>query len=395
MKQLAIIGSTGSIGVNTLKVVQHMDGRFGVFALAANSSVERLAEQVQEFKPEVVALTDHRKLDAFHRLCGERGIRAPEIVTGEDGLRAIASASEVDIVVSASVGAAGLLPTWTAVKAGKTVALANKESMVVAGELLSTTALETGARIIPIDSEHSAIDQCLRAGQRHEVKRLILTASGGPFRNTPAEQLEQVTVENALNHPTWQMGRRITIDSATLMNKGLEVIEARWLFGIPEDRVDIMIHPQSIVHSMVEFTDGSVIAQLGSTDMRQPIQYALTYPERYASCVPDLDWTAASRLEFMPPDKAKFPCVGLAYRAMQAGGTAPAALNAADEVAVQAFLDGRIRFTDIPRTIEATLDANEARRSSAEITYENVMATDAWARQFASERVEHVRMASL
>jgi 1-deoxy-D-xylulose-5-phosphate reductoisomerase len=395
MKQLAIIGSTGSIGVNTLKVVQHMDGRFGVFALAAHSSVERLAQQVQEFKPEVVALTDHRKLDAFHRLCVERGIRAPEIVAGEEGLRLIASASEVDIVVSASVGAAGLLPTWTAVKAGKTVALANKESMVVAGELLSTTALQTGARIIPIDSEHSAIDQCLRAGQRHEVKRLILTASGGPFRNTPAAQLEQVTVENALNHPTWQMGRRITIDSATLMNKGLEVIEARWLFGIPEDRIDIMIHPQSIVHSMVEFTDGSVIAQLGSTDMRQPIQYALTYPERYASCVPDLDWTAASRLEFMAPDKAKFPCVGLAYRAMEAGGIAPAALNAADEVAVQAFLGGRIRFTDIPRTIEATLDANEARRSSGEITYENVMATDAWARQFAGERVEHVRMASL
>jgi 1-deoxy-D-xylulose-5-phosphate reductoisomerase len=395
MKQLAIIGSTGSIGVNTLKVVEHMDGRFGVFALAAHSSVERLAEQVQEFKPRVVSLTDNRKLDEFHRLCGERGIRVPEILSGEDGLRAIASASEVDIVVSGSVGAAGLLPTWTAVQAGKTVALANKESMVLAGELLSTTALKTGARIIPIDSEHSAIDQCLRAGQRHEVKRLILTASGGPFRNTPQEQLERVTIDDALNHPTWRMGRRITIDSATLMNKGLEVIEARWLFGIPEDRVDIMVHPQSIVHSMVEFTDGSVIAQLGSTDMRQPIQYALTYPDRFASCVPDLDWTAASRLEFMPPDRAKFPCVGLAYRAMEAGGTAPAALNAADEVAVQAFLDGRIRFTDIPRTIEATLDANDARRGSGEITYENVMATDAWARQFAGERVGHVRMASL
>jgi 1-deoxy-D-xylulose-5-phosphate reductoisomerase len=389
MKQLTIIGSTGSIGQNTLKVVSHLNGRFGVFALAAHSSVDRLAEQVEVFQPRVVALTDGRKIDEFHACCRQRGVRTPETLVGEAGLRAISSASEVDIVVSGAVGAAGLLPTWSAVQAGKTVALANKESMVLAGELLSTTAAKTGASIIPIDSEHSAVDQCLRSGQRHEVKRLILTASGGPFRNTPAAYLEHVSIEDALNHPTWRMGKRITIDSATMMNKGLEVIEARWLFAIPEDRVDIMVHPQSIVHSMVEFNDGSVIAQLGTTDMRQPIQYALTWPDRFESCVPALDWTSASRLEFMAPDMEKFPCITLAYCAIKAGGTAPAVLNAADEVAVQAFLDGQIRFMDIPRTIRATL---EAHTGSATITYENVMAADAWARQFAGEWIGHAKI---
>jgi 1-deoxy-D-xylulose-5-phosphate reductoisomerase len=392
MKQLTIIGSTGSIGQNTLKVVQHLAGRFGVFALSAHSAVDLLAEQVETFRPQVVTLTEKGRLDDFNRACGARGIRTPEVLIGEDGLHAISSAPEVDIVVSGAVGAAGLLPTWAAVKAGKTVALANKESMVLAGELLSTTAAQTGASIVPIDSEHSAVDQCLRSGQRHEVKRLILTASGGPFRNTPAERMKDVTVQEALNHPTWRMGRRITIDSATMMNKGLEVIEARWLFAIPEDRVDIMVHPQSIVHSMVEFSDGSVIAQLGTTDMRQPIQYALTWPDRFESCVPALDWTAAARLEFMPPDTEKFPCLGLAYRAIKVGGTAPAVLNAADEVAVQAFLEGRIGFMEIPRTIEATLDAH---KGSAAITYESVMAADAWARQFAGERVGRARIASL
>jgi 1-deoxy-D-xylulose-5-phosphate reductoisomerase len=392
MKQVTIIGSTGSIGKNTLKVVQHLEGRFGVFALSAHSSVDLLAEQTESFHPKVVVLTDGRKVDEFHQKCRDRGVKTPDTLSGESGLQAISSASEVDAVVSGAVGAAGLLPTWSAVKAGKIVALANKESMVLAGELLSATASQTGARIIPVDSEHSAIDQCLRSGQRHEVKRLILTASGGPFRNTPIEHLENVTIEDALNHPTWRMGRRITIDSATMMNKGLEVIEARWLFGVPEERVDIMVHPQSIVHSMVEFMDGSVIAQLGTTDMRHPIQYALTYPDRLPSCVPDLDWTAASRLEFMPPDRKKFPCVGLAYDAINAGGTAPAVLNAADEVAVQAFLDGRIRFTDIPRTIEATLGAHT---TSGAITYENVMAADEWARRFAGEQVGHAKIASL
>jgi 1-deoxy-D-xylulose-5-phosphate reductoisomerase len=390
MKRLTIIGSTGSIGQNTLQVVRHLSGQFEVFALAARSSVELLAEQIHVFHPKVVVLNDGARVDELVRHCGARGIRVPEVLAGEPGLRAITSAPEVDIVVSGAVGAAGLFPTWVAVQAGKIVALANKESMVLAGELLSRRASETGARLIPIDSEHSAIDQCLRSGRREEVRRLILTASGGPFRNTPAEDLPHMTPEHALKHPTWRMGKRITIDSATLMNKGLEVIEARWLFQIPSEKVDIMVHPQSIVHSMVEFMDGSVIAQLGTTDMRQPIQYALTYPDRLPSCVAAIDWAAASPLEFMPPDTARFPCVRLAYEAIQVGGTAPAVLNAADEVAVQAFLDHRISFIDIPRLIENAL---EAHNGTPEVTFEAVMEADKWARRLVMDKVEHARMA--
>ena len=390
MKRLAIIGSTGSIGQNTLQVVRHLSGDFQVFALAAHSSTKLLSEQAAAFQPSVVVLTDATRVDEFTQECREKGIRVPEILTGTEGLRRISAAPEVDVVVSGAVGAAGLLPTWIAVQAGKTVALANKESMVLAGELLSRTAAQTGARIIPIDSEHSALDQCLRSGRREEVNRLILTASGGPFRNTPPDQLDHVTPEDALNHPTWRMGRRITIDSATLMNKGLEVIEARWLFDIPESKIDILVHPQSIVHSMVEFVDGSVVAQLGTTDMRQPIQYALTYPERRKSCVPGLDWKALSRLEFMTPDTSKFPCIGLAYRAIQAGGTAPAVLNAADEIAVAAFLERRIPFKGIARLIENTLDAHSTK---VEITFDSVMAADSWARQYAQEIVGRANIA--
>jgi 1-deoxy-D-xylulose-5-phosphate reductoisomerase len=272
------------------------------------------------------------------------------------------------------------------VAAGKTVALANKEAMVLAGELLSLVAGRTGARIIPVDSEHSALDQCLRSGQRGEVQRLILTASGGPFRETPLDRLPHVTPEEALNHPTWKMGRRITIDSATLMNKGLEVIEARWLFDIPPERVDIMVHPQSIVHSMVEFTDGSTIAQLGTADMRQPIQYALTWPDRLESCVPRLDWKDVTRLDFMAPDTDKFPCIGLAYRAIHLGGTAPAVVNAADEIAVAAFLNGQIPFTGIPSLIEATLDARDLH--SAADSIDAILEADFWARAFARDWVK-------
>ena len=390
MKRLAIIGSTGSIGQNTLHVVQQLPDRFEVFALAANRSVKLLAEQVKIFHPRFVALTDGTRVDDFVQSCRELQTPIPEIVTGDEGLRAAASASEVDIVVSGAVGAAGLLPTWVAVQSGKTVALANKESMVLAGELLSKTAAKTGARILPVDSEHCAIDQCLRAGKREEVRRLILTASGGPFRNMPVDEFEQITPQAALNHPTWRMGQRITIDSATLMNKGLEVIEARWLFDIPETRIDILVHPQSIVHSMVEFADGSVIAQLGTTDMRHPIQYALTYPERCASSVPGLDWAAAAKLEFSPPDTSKFPCIRLAYQAIQLGGTAPAVLNAADEVAVQAFLENRIAFTEIPRLIENTLNAHSV---DSRVTFENVMSADAWARRHVWAMVAHAKMA--
>jgi 1-deoxy-D-xylulose-5-phosphate reductoisomerase len=386
MTQLTIIGSTGSVGRNTLKVVEHLADRFSVFALSAYSSVELIADQVAAFHPKVVALSDAARRDEFQLHCKRLGIRLPDIVIGEDGLRTIASAPEVDTVVSAAVGAAGLVPTHAAVAAGKTVALANKEAMVLAGELLSLVASRTGARIIPVDSEHSALDQCLRSGQRGEVQRLILTASGGPFRETPAHRLEHVTPEEALNHPTWKMGKRITIDSATLMNKGLEVIEARWLFDIPQERIDIMVHPQSIVHSMVEFTDGSTIAQLGTADMRQPIQYALTWPDRLESCVPRLDWKDVSRLDFMPPDTEKFPCIGLAYRAIQLGGTAPAVVNAADEIAVAAFLAGQIPFTGIPSLIEAALEARDSH--SAADSIHAILEADSWARAFARDWIK-------
>ncbi len=377
MKYLAVVGSTGSIGQNTLRVVEHLPDRFRVFALAANSAVEKLAEQTAAFHPAVVAITDSAKVDDFRSRCRELAIPVPEVVTGEEGLRQIATARQVDIVVSAAVGAAGLYPTYSAVAAGKTVALANKEAMVVAGELLCRTAAKSGARIIPIDSEHSAVDQCLRSGQRTEVRRLILTASGGPFRDMPVEQFATITPEAALKHPVWQMGRRITTDSATLMNKGLEVIEARWLFDIPAEKVDIMVHPQSIIHSMVEFVDGSIVAQLGTADMRQPIQYALTYPERLPSPVPALDWSKVPRLDFIPPDRKKFPCVSLAYRAIEMGGTAPAVLNAADEVAVERFLDRKIAFSDIPKLIAKALDAHKVGWADS---VDRIIEADRWAR---------------
>jgi 1-deoxy-D-xylulose-5-phosphate reductoisomerase len=380
MKRLAVVGSTGSIGQNTLRVVEHLSDRFRIFALAANSAVDRLAEQTAAFHPSVVAITDARRVDEFRDRCRERRISIPEVLTGEEGLRQIASASEVDIVVSGVVGAAGLQPTYSAVASGKTVALANKEAMVVAGELLRKTAEKSGARIIPVDSEHCAVDQCLRSGKRSEVRRLILTASGGPFRETPVEHFTKISPEEALKHPVWQMGKRITVDSATLMNKGLEVIEARWLFDIPAEKIDIMVHPQSIVHSMVEFVDASVVAQLGTADMRQPIQYALTYPERLPSSVPYLDWTMAPRLDFAPPDRNKFPCISLAYRAIEMGGTAPAVLNAADEVAVEAFLERRIAFSDIPRLIGAAL---EAHRVESADSLQAIVSADKWAREYA------------
>jgi 1-deoxy-D-xylulose-5-phosphate reductoisomerase len=382
MKRLAIVGSTGSIGQNTLRVVEHLSDRFKVFALAANSAAGLLAEQAAAFHPMVVAISNSAHIEQFRSRCRELGIPVPEIVSGEAGLRQIASAREVDIVVSAAVGAAGIHPTYSAVASGKTVALANKEAMVIAGELLRKTASISGAQIIPVDSEHSAVDQCLRSGRRGEVRRLILTASGGPFRDTPAEDFPTITPEEALKHPTWQMGKRITIDSATLMNKGLEVIEARWLFDIPAQKIDIMVHPQSVMHSMVEFVDGSVIGQLGTADMRQPIQYALTYPERVESPLPPLDWTSVPRLDFMPPDRRKFPCIDLAYKAIAMGGTAPAVLNAADEVAVQAFLDRKIPFPSIPKLVAASLDAHKVMEADS---LGAIIDADAWARKYVNE----------
>jgi 1-deoxy-D-xylulose-5-phosphate reductoisomerase len=380
MKHLAVLGSTGSIGRNTLRVVEHLSDRFRIFALAANSAVDRLAEQTAAFRPAVVAIADKSKVCEFQSQCREKGIPLPEIVTGEEGLCQITAASEVDIVVSGAVGAAGLRPTYSAVASGKIVALANKEAMVLAGELLRKTSGKTGATIIPVDSEHCAVDQCLRSGRASEVRRLILTASGGPFRETPAEQFSTISPEQALKHPTWKMGKRITVDSATLMNKGLEVIEARWLFEVPAGKIDIMVHPQSVVHSMVEFVDGSIVAQLGTADMRQPIQYALTYPDRLPSQVESLDWTTVPRLDFIPPDRKKFPCISLAYQALETGGTAPAVLNAADEVAVDAFLQREIRFTDIADLIRETLEAHEIRTVDC---IDTVIDADRWARQHA------------
>jgi len=380
MKRLTLIGSTGSIGQNTLRVVEHLSHRFQIFALAANSAARQLAEQAAEFHPAVVAIGDAGRVDEFQQRCRELKVSIPEIVTGESGLRKITSAADVDIVVSAAVGAAGIQPTYTAVASGKTVALANKEAMVIAGELLRKTAASTGARIIPVDSEHSALDQCLRSGHPTEVRRLILTASGGPFRDTPHDRFSSITPEEALKHPTWKMGKRITVDSATLMNKGLEVIEARWLFDIPAEKIDIMVHPQSVMHSMVEFVDGSVVGQLGTADMRQPIQYALTYPERLSSPVPPLDWNLVSRLDFMQPDRKKFPCISLAYRAIEAGGTAPAVLNAADEIAVEAFLNRKISFSDIPKLIAGTLEAHKPNKADR---LETIIEADTWARKYA------------
>jgi 1-deoxy-D-xylulose-5-phosphate reductoisomerase len=305
---------------------------------------------------------------------------ATEFLHDVDGHCAVACHAEADIVLSAITGAAGLLPTYRALEAGKQVAVANKEPLVMAGALMMGKARERGVEILPVDSEHNAIHQCLRGGRRGEVRRLILTASGGPFRDTPRQALANVSVAEALNHPTWRMGKKITIDSATLMNKGLEVIEASCLFGVGADEVDVVVHPQSIVHSMVEFVDGSVIAQLGVTDMRHPIQYALTYPERWTSPLEPLDWSRLAKLEFLEPDRDKFPCLGLAYRALRSGGTSPAVLNAANEVVVEAFLAGRLSFSSIAEIIGAVLDAHAPRPAT---DLETILQADAWARDEA------------
>ncbi len=352
MKRLAILGSTGSIGVSTLDVVGEFPERFQVRALAAGRNVELLARQVERFRPELVATADAESSRELTRRLG----RPVRVVSGIDGLIEVATADDVDMVVSGLVGAFGLRPTYAALEAGRDVALANKETMVVAGEQMTRCARERGAAILPVDSEHNALHQCLRGESMDEVRRLWLTASGGPFRMMPRDELARVTPAQALRHPTWKMGPKITVDSATLMNKGLEVIEARWLFDLPHERIRVVVHPKSVVHSMVEFVDGSFKAQLGVTDMRHPIQYALSWPERWEARLPSFDPVAASPLEFHAPDFERFPCLRLAFRALEAGGAAPAVLNAANEIAVEAFLGGRAGFTDIPAVIGAALD---------------------------------------
>jgi 1-deoxy-D-xylulose-5-phosphate reductoisomerase len=377
MKGLSILGSTGSIGTNVLRIVDAFPGRFEVVGLAAGRSVESLARQVARLRPRVVSVADADALDRLGRLVDLSGVRA---ACGREGMVEVATCPGASMVVACAVGAVGLVPTYRALEAGKDVALANKETLVMAGELMLARARETGARLLPIDSEHCALHQCLDGRRPEEVRRLLLTASGGPFRSRPRDTFDRITREEALAHPTWNMGPKITIDSATLMNKGLEVIEARWLFGVPPARIEVVLHPQSVIHSMVEFIDGTILAQISVTDMRVPIQYALSYPERWDGAIPGMDFTQALHLDFGAPDHGRFPCLSLAFRALEAGGTAPAALNAANEEAVAAFLDGRIPFTSIPESIEAVLDAEPRTRVTS---LEDVLEADRRARERA------------
>ena len=373
MKKISILGSTGSIGVNTLDVIDRNPGKFEVWGLAAGSNVEVLAQQTRKFKPKMISLHDASRLGELRQLIGDQKV---EIVTGQAGAVQVATLSEIDLVVSGVVGCAGLVPTYAAVEAGKTLALANKETLVVAGELVLKAA-QGKCDIIPVDSEHSAILQALNGENRDRIKRIILTASGGPFRTLTLEQMEHVTVKEALNHPNWDMGDKITIDSATMMNKGLEYIEAKWLFGL-DTQVDIIVHAQSIVHSMVEFVDTSIIAQLGIPDMRVAIAYALSYPDRIDCQLPSLDLSALAKLTFEPPDFKRFPCLQLAKDAMNIGQTMPAVLNAANEIAVQAFLDEEIQYKEIPEMIRMAMN-NHKTRSVHSI--EDVLETDRWARE--------------
>ncbi len=381
MKRLAILGSTGSIGEQTLDVVVGHPDRFKVVSLAAGRRVDRLVEQARQFKPRVVSVVDPAEVPAIQSALGKE----VEVVAGDAGLIAVATEA-ADLVVAGLVGAVGLNPVLAAIRAGHSIGLANKEVMVMAGAMVRREAELHGVDIIPIDSEHSAIFQCLVGSRTSEVERLILTCSGGPFRTWSTTQIEAATVEQALAHPNWSMGDKISIDSATLMNKGLEVIEARWLFDVPAERVDVVVHPQSIVHSLVEYCDRSVMAQLGLPDMRVPIAVALAYPNRIELDLPRLDLAELGRLDFEQPDREKFPCLGLAYRAVSGSEAAPAVLNAANEVAVAAFLERRIRFLAIAALNEAVLESHLAdHRGESVDTLEAVLEADAWARGAANE----------
>ena len=373
MKRIAIVGSTGSIGTSALSVIDAHPDRLRVVGLAAGRSVAALADQVRRYRPAVAAIGEAGGVDALSAAC--QGTR---VSGGTTGLVELATHRDVDILLCASSGTAALEAVLAAIAAGKTIALANKEVLVMAGELVTAAARARGVALLPVDSEHNAIHQCLHGRHASEVRKLVLTASGGPFRGWSAEQLARAGPDDALRHPTWQMGRKITVDSATLMNKGLEVIEAHWLFDVPAERIEVVVHPQSIVHSMVELCDGSVIAQLGVTDMRLPIQYAFSYPERWAAPLPPLDLTRLPPLEFLPPDGASFPCLRLAYQALHAGGTMAVALNAANEVAVEAFLAGRLTFPAIAQVIERTMAAHDVQRADS---LAGVRAADAWARE--------------
>jgi 1-deoxy-D-xylulose-5-phosphate reductoisomerase len=384
MKRIAILGSTGSIGKSTLKIVEAFPDRFSVVSLAAGGNVDLAFEQARRWHPKIVSMASEEAADHLRDKLKKVGLgHTIDVVSGSPGTVKVGTIPEAEFVVSAIVGVAGLEATYEAVKAGKTVGVANKECLVTAGDLIVTEAHKQGKPLLPIDSEHNAIHQCLRGGERGEVHRIWLTASGGPFLHTPRRQFAHITVEQALNHPTWKMGKRITIDSATLMNKGFEVIEACRLFDMPASQVSVLVHPQSTIHSMVEFIDGSLLAQLSVTDMQLPILYALTYPERIQS---DLRFPVSElrQLDFSPPDLDKFPCLRLAYEAVEAGGAKTIALNAADEVAVAAFLDGTLGFEDIPATIEAVLRETPAHKPES---IEQVLDWDADARRRARKRI--------
>ncbi len=383
MKHIAILGSTGSIGRSTLSVAKAYPDRFEIVALAAGRNLDEAFEQARRWQPRVISMAAEADADLLRSRLKQAGLSNVEVVHGVAGTVQVATHSDVDFVVSAIVGVAGLEATYEAVKAGKTVGVANKECLVAAGELITAEARRQGKPLLPIDSEHNAVHQCLRGGRMEEVERIWLTASGGPFLNTPRSEFSSITVEQALNHPTWRMGKRITIDSATLMNKGFEVIEACRLFHMPPAKVEVIVHPQSTIHSLVEFNDGSILAQVSVTDMRLPILYALTYPERIQS---DLRFAVRDlrHLDFSPPDMSKFPCLRLAYEAAEAGGAKTVALNASDEVAVAAFLEGGIGFEDIPRIIEKTVSASNSGKLSS---IAEVLEADAEARRFAQRLV--------
>lgn len=374
MKKISILGSTGSIGQNTLQVIDNYDVE--VVGLSCHQQVEILAKQVNHYQPQIVAIMDEYQIPQFKAICQKK----VEIVTGVEGLAIVAAESDADVVVTAVVGAVGLIPTIRAIEAHKQIALANKETLVMAGEMVMALVERMGGSLLPVDSEHSAIHQCLHHRQPDEIKRIILTASGGPFRTWQKDDFETITPADALKHPTWNMGAKITIDSATMMNKGLEVIEAKHLFGI--DDIDVVVHPQSIIHSMVEFVDGSMMAQLSTPDMKLPIQYALTYPYHQAPAAITTDLVKIGTLTFEAPDIEKFPCLKLAYDALQEGGTMPAVLNASNEVAVEAFLNQKIGFTDIPRLIEQTMTAHSP---VAQPILDDLLHLDEWARQYCCQ----------
>jgi 1-deoxy-D-xylulose-5-phosphate reductoisomerase len=378
MRSIALLGSTGSIGVNTLDLVRRFPDRFKIVGMVAGENLKLLAAQIKEFSPRYVAIKNEKDVPRLRKLLGAK---RTEICWGVNGATNISTAHEVDVVLAAIVGGAGLMPTLQAVQAGKEVALANKEALVMAGEIFVNEAKKANTRLFPVDSEHSAIFQCLQGNRRDEVDKLILTASGGPFLRTPLSRLRHVTIAQALKHPNWKMGRKITIDSATMMNKGLEVVEAHWEFDVEPSRIDVVIHPQSVVHSMVRYQDGTIIAQLGMSDMRIPIAYALAYPHRLDGGWRPLEMTDHGELNFLPVDKRRYPALGLAYHSLKQGGTMPAVLNAANEIAVDAFLAGKIGFREIHRTVEKTMQGHSPQRAR---NVEDILEVDRWARERAT-----------